>query len=269
MEWGGVAPTLRTKTKGVNIMECKPLGFIENGTGKHQSNSVYSAEGITPAITTIEGGGTQQIKILDKVNVVGQMESNYESSNRVYGTDGVAPCINTCGGGNLEPKILAIDEQNMILRTETVGTIMTDGSSPKKNNRIAIRQATEQGYIECEVGGVADLSFPDSKLRRGRVQGGGNVAPTIMAGCSDICRLESKYRIRKLTPRECWRLMSFTDEEFDKAASVQSNTQLYKQAGNSIVVDVLVALFSEIVNAEGTVNDHVGEQITFFDLLGE
>ena len=54
------------------------------------------------------------------------------------------------------------------------------------------------------------------------------------------------YRIRKLTPRECWRLMGFTDEQFDKAAEVCSNTQLYKQAGNSIVVNVLEAIIDNL-----------------------
>lgn len=55
------------------------------------------------------------------------------------------------------------------------------------------------------------------------------------------------YRIRKLTPKECWRLMDFTDKDFEKAAEVNSNTQLYKQAGNSIVVNVLVAILGQIL----------------------
>ena len=54
-------------------------------------------------------------------------------------------------------------------------------------------------------------------------------------------------RIRKLTPKECWRLMGFSDEDFDKAKEVNSDTQLYKQAGNSIVVDVLEAIFKEML----------------------
>lgn len=54
-------------------------------------------------------------------------------------------------------------------------------------------------------------------------------------------------RIRKLTPRECWRLMSFSDEDFDKAAQVNSNAQLYKQAGNSIVKDVLADIFRQMI----------------------
>lgn len=54
-------------------------------------------------------------------------------------------------------------------------------------------------------------------------------------------------RIRKLTPKECWRLMGFSDEDFDKAKKVNSDSQLYKQAGNSIVVDVLMAIFREML----------------------
>jgi DNA (cytosine-5)-methyltransferase 1 len=56
------------------------------------------------------------------------------------------------------------------------------------------------------------------------------------------------YRIRKLTPKECWRLMGFDDEDFEKASKVCSNSQLYKQAGNSIVVNVLVEIFTKLLN---------------------
>lgn len=111
---------------------------------------------------------------------------------------------------------------------------------------VKIKQATRQGYIECELGGVADFSYPTSKLRRGRVQGNGQISPTITSEGSGICKVETEYRIRKLTPRECWRLMDQRDEDFDKAAQVNSNTQLYKQAGNSIVVNVLVAIMGQL-----------------------
>lgn len=61
---------------------------------------------------------------------------------------------------------------------------------------------------------------------------------------------ESEYRIRKLTPKECWRLMGFTDYDFEKAMDAgMSNTQLYKQAGNSIVVDVLYYIFRNLYTA--------------------
>ena len=57
---------------------------------------------------------------------------------------------------------------------------------------------------------------------------------------------KEKYAIRKLTPKECFRLMNFSDEDFEKAKAVNSNSQLYKQAGNSIVVACLIAIFSQL-----------------------
>ena len=61
----------------------------------------------------------------------------------------------------------------------------------------------------------------------------------------------NNLRIRKLTPKECWRLMGFDDEDYEKASKVCSNAQLYKQAGNSIVVNVLMAIFNELLKKEG------------------
>ena len=113
--------------------------------------------------------------------------------------------------------------------------------------KVKIKQATKEGYIECKLGGVADLSYPTSKTRRGRVQDNGDTCPTLTASETGICRIETPYRIRKLTPRECWRLMDFTDEDYEKAEAVNSNTQLYKQAGNSIVKAVLIAIFKQML----------------------
>lgn len=75
-------------------------------------------------------------------------------------------------------------------------------------------------------------------------------APTLRAGRSGLKTIEPiNLRIRKLTPLECWRLMGFDDEDFYKAQNVGiSNSQLYKQAGNSIVVNVLQAIFRNLFN---------------------
>lgn len=62
--------------------------------------------------------------------------------------------------------------------------------------------------------------------------------------------MENNARVRKLTPRECWRLMGFSDEDFAKARPTNSDTQLYKQAGNSIVVPVLEAIFREMIEQQ-------------------
>lgn len=69
---------------------------------------------------------------------------------------------------------------------------------------------------------------------------GGERQPKIMED-------SKRTRIRKVTPKECWRLMGFSDDDFNKAQAVNSNTQLYKQAGNSIVVNVLEAIFSQML----------------------
>lgn len=109
---------------------------------------------------------------------------------------------------------------------------------------IAIRTANRMGYDMAQGGDCIDLAYPKSKTRRGRV--GHGVSKTIATG-DTMGTLTEDMRIRKLTPRECWRLMGFSDEDFDKAkAAGISDTQLYKQAGNSIVVDVLMAIFRSL-----------------------
>lgn len=64
-------------------------------------------------------------------------------------------------------------------------------------------------------------------------------------------------RVRKLTPRECWRLQGFSDEMFNKAAAVNSDSQLYKQAGNSVTIPVVVAVGQRIVTIQNELNKEV------------
>lgn len=172
---------------------------------------------------------------------------------------------------------LALDEQNEYIRQDgCVGTLTTDGSSPKHNNRVIEPQVKQLGNIfgRNKGGGFAGSVFDKQQLSPtlNTMQGGDrqpmitemynpynksqikDVAPTQTTMCyhwNSSATVMIKYdnlRIRKLTPRECWRLMGFTDEEFDKAQAVGvSNSQLYKQAGNSIVVDVLEAIFRNLL----------------------
>ena len=75
----------------------------------------------------------------------------------------------------------------------------------------------------------------------------------------------NQLRIRKLTPKECWRLMGFNDEEYEKASKFNSTTQLYKQAGNSIVVNVLMEIFKNLL-LEKT-NNEIIVQLSIFDFI--
>jgi DNA (cytosine-5)-methyltransferase 1 len=118
----------------------------------------------------------------------------------------------------------------------------------QKDNLMMIPQATKEGFIPLAPGGVFDGSYPESTTRRGRVQEGGQVTPTLMTGGDNLNLYEEvTYRIRKLTPRECYRLMGVDDADIDTIQSSGiSNTQQYKQAGNSIVVDVLYHIFRKM-----------------------
>ena len=104
---------------------------------------------------------------------------------------------------------------------------------------IRVCEATKKGYAEATVGDYVNLEFPNSKTRRGRV--GKQVANTLLTSGNQGVVTES-LKIRKLTPRECWRLQGFPDWAFDKAQEVNSNSQLYKQAGNSVTVNVIKAI---------------------------
>ncbi|WP_145461739.1 DNA (cytosine-5-)-methyltransferase [Staphylococcus saprophyticus] len=106
---------------------------------------------------------------------------------------------------------------------------------------IAVREATKQGYAVAERGDSVNVSYPTSKTRRGRV--GKQVAQTLQAGEVNQGVVMNDIRIRKLVPIETWRLQGFTDEQFYKAKeSGVSNSQLYKQAGNSVTVNVVDAI---------------------------
>lgn len=116
-----------------------------------------------------------------------------------------------------------------------------------------IRQATGEGSIEVKPGGVFDISFPQSKTRRGRVQGEGLVCPTLTASSSQniIRYLEDDggfYRFRRLTERECFRLQGVTDDQIDRIQDAKiPGGQQYHLAGNSICVDVLVGIFKNMI----------------------
>lgn len=149
-----------------------------------------------------------------------------------------------------------------VISEEGLSSTLAAGTHGYANNCICVKQATKEGTIKCKIGGCYDASNPDSTTRRGRVQEGGDITPTITAqGGENINYVETQYRIRKLTPRECWRLMGYTDEDFEKAAAVNSNTQLYKEAGNAIIKQVLMAIFLQMgIQGLKTWNDRSEEE---------
>jgi DNA (cytosine-5)-methyltransferase 1 len=145
------------------------------------------------------------------INVLGLLDcKGTDQIRRVYGVDGIAATLTTMQGGNQEPKI-------------------------------QVTSATKCGYETATTGDSINLSVPNSKTRRGRV--GKQVAQTLDTQCNQAV---VSNRIRKLTPRECLRLQDFPDT----FVQTVSDSQLYKQAGNSMSVNVLEMIFRQIDKAK-------------------
>lgn len=150
---------------------------------------------------------------------------------RVNGNNSIVPTLTARGAGEWHSGMIIYSPQ----------------CQETSNLQLQIKEATNKGYAETYDGDSVDLAYQDSTTRRGRVKEG--VSGTLTT--SDNMGVVDNLCIRKLTPRECYRLMGFSDAEFDRAEKVNSNTQLYKQAGNSIVVDVLEELFCMMLDEKG------------------
>lgn len=139
------------------------------------------------------------------INIVGYLDEGFKDVNYVLNPNGIAKCLTTMQGGNRQPKIL-------------------------------VRENTKKGYVEAFEGDGIRLDHIGGTTGRGRVQP--QMYNTLTTG-SHAGVIDKGFRIRKLTPKECWRLQGWKDEDFEKAAKVCSDSQLYKQAGNGVTVPVI------------------------------
>lgn len=166
-----------------------------------QRDLVYNPNAIIGTLTSTDYKQPKQILQIGTLDIKGN-----EQIRRAYGSDGLSPTLSTMQGGNTQPKIL-----DFPCIAASRGRYNSDGTTSQKS----------------EINDTGNTN-------------------TITSVQKDNYVLENKFRIRKLTPRECWRLMGFKDDQFEKAAKVCSNSQLYKQAGNSIVVNVLESIFENL-----------------------
>ena len=167
-------------------------------------------------------------------------------NGEVYQADSLAPTLTTNKGEGQKIAIPVLtpdrtDKRQNGRRFKSNGEPMFTLTAQDKHG-IMIREATARGYAEAEIGDSVNLAHLNSKTRRGRV--GKGQANTLLSGESQGV-VTPDFHIRKLTPRECWRLQGFPDWAFDKAQEVNSNSQLYKQAGNSVTVNVIAAIAKE------------------------
>lgn len=216
----GIAPTMCSTTTQKDPLKIVVPTLTPNRMNKRQNGRRFKEPGDDMFTLTAQDNHGIMIRT--------NLDGTYEQSSRVYDERGLSPCLTTMSGGDQTPKI-------------------------------AVREATNLGYKYAEIGDSINIAFPNSEHRRGRV--GRGTANTILTG-SQQGVLTSEFQIRRLTPLECWRLQTFPDIAFyaAKFGSMEiakkivkdgldhydccydqkiSDSQLYKQAGNSVTAEVV------------------------------
>lgn len=186
----------------------------------------------------------------DSIQIIGHRDG-YRRNTQVFAQDGITEALSTCQGGGREHHVAL----PCFIDLCREGSKMTEQARCLKARYY--KGASKQGYAECRVGiDSVNFSMPNSKTRRGRV--GQEIANTLDTSCNQGIFVQvseelvvyavwyEKYQcyiaIRKLTPKECFRLQGWTDDYFEKAEFVNSDSQLYKQAGNGVTVTVIEAM---------------------------
>ena len=224
----------RMQERGAMEINATTICLNSKVDGKQPSlqDRVYDCNGVSPAITTCFLTNIAEPRVLQVGNIYPDTQTFHNRTiGRVYSAEGLSPTINCCGGGYKEPMVLILP--------------------------LLIPEATTKGYAEAYDGDSVNLALPNSKPRRGRV--GHQIANTLDTSCNQ--GVVTNYRIRKLTPRECFRLMDVSEPDIDKLLNAGiSNSQLYKLAGNSIVVSCLYHIFRKMFIEHQNEN----QQLTLF-----
>lgn len=251
----GLAPTISTKPGG-NTEPKVSILFDTSYIGQDGKVRVY--ENICPTLTS------RDYKELRSVGVVCNANPSGKGMNgNVYDSNGLNPTLTTNKGeGNkIAIPVLTPDRaekrQNGRRFKDDGEPMFTLTGQDRHGIAIEVKEVTKQGYAECRVGiDSVNFSMPNSKTRRGRV--GQEIANTLDTSCDQGIFVQvseeltvyavwyEKYQcyiaIRKLTPKECFRLQGWSDDYFEKAQFVNSDSQLYKQAGNGVTVTVIEAI---------------------------
>ena len=188
-------------------------------------------------------------EIVDEFNVGDcadiSFPNGYNKANRVF--DGYSPAINgtTTQSSFIVKEPIVYDDYNSRISSDqdAINTLTCNCGASAERNGVKI----------IEKVAIIEDQFPGS--RDARIYE--NYSPTLRQNCGGLevangeVEEEIKWRIRKLTSKECWRLMNFTDADVDRASAFVSASSLYKQAGNSIIVACLIAIMSSLFLEDG------------------
>ena len=255
-QWGYDAEWQVLNSKDFGVPQNRERCFIIGHLRGRSTSKIFPIEGT-------DGKNSVSLKLFGCIN------GRNSQRERVYDSGGLSPTISTVPGGKTEPKIAipvlipdrAEKRQNGRRFKDNGEPMFTLTGQDRHGVAIKVKEATKQGYSECRVGvDAVNLSVPGSKTRRGRV--GKEIANTLDTSCNQGIFVKvsdeliayavwyEKYQcyiaIRKLTPKECFRLQGWPDDYFEKAEFVNSDSQLYKQAGNGVTVSVIKAIAEKL-----------------------
>lgn len=234
-----------------NFIKC--IGSLDI-KGNDQIKRVYSKEGISPTLTNMQGGNRQPKVLCSNKSYIERKYDNF-ISKKGYMPEMFNPYNES------EIKEIAPTQTSECYKKESSAAVLicaSRGRNPENPSDRTPSIQTEQ-RLEINTKGVSNTIttvLKDNYCIIGDMQSHASVntkgiCPTLTSsmgtGGGHVPMHNYDFRIRKLTPKECWRLMGFSDKDFEKAEKVNSNTQLYKQAGNSIVVNVLESILKNLV----------------------
>lgn len=260
------------RRQGTDLVRTNPkIGVVGNTSSTdYKSQNVISSNGISPTLTATDYKHPKQVAVRQVGNIVKQTEFSNPQRDRIYSADGLSPTLNTMQGGSLQPKIVVKTCPTTDRPQSASQTKVLLGKYERSEYGKAIRKAYESGKIKIRRKDLKKFSLKKSNVsntlttvqndnligmvktdkieidsRRFKENG----KPTFSANVADRNAKNGKsIAIRKLTPRECWRLQGFSDEQFEKAKKAGiSDTQLYKQAGNAVTVDVVEQIGKRLV----------------------
>lgn len=246
------------------------IQIIGHRDGYRRNMQVFAQDGITEALSTCQGGGREHHVALPCFIDLCREGSKMTRQARCLKARYYKGVSNHAGqDSGIAIPVLTPDRaekrQNGRRFKEDGEPMFTLTGQDRHGIAIEVKEATKQGYAECRVGiDSVNFSMPNSKTRRGRV--GQEIANTLDTSCNQgiFVRVSEelvvyavwyeKYQcyiaIRRLTPKECFRLQGWTDDYFEKAEFVNSDSQLYKQAGNGVTVNVIKAIAENLENKE-------------------
>lgn len=267
---GGICPTLRANKTSSGVIEVMAdVNVIGSLEAKFESiNRIYDVGGCSPTLSTMQGGN-QEPKILEE-----QIPCKLDKmpNGHLDSLDNAEICdINTPTASTVTSRYykgIGSHKDNMCI-------VAMRGRNPNNPSDRTAGSLTEQrlevnmqGTSNCLTSVQKDNLLLENNIQKvGQISSNGSqcgtvisdngISANLVAGTHGYANshIATQYRIRKLTPRECGRLMGVSDEDIDKMAVVNSNTQLYKQFGNSIVVDVMCAMFKNLNIKQGDSNE--------------